>query len=343
MALRLPEGWRTHLAQRNIELSWQRYGVDALNFMALGLFSSLVLGLILKNIGQHLALDWLVQIGTQAQQAMGAAIGVGVAYALKAPPLVLCASVITGTAGAVLGGPLGAFFAAAVGAETGKLVHKTTALDIVLTPAVAVCSGMVVSQIVGVPVAALMQASGSLIEMAVDWQPVLMSVVVAVVMGMILTLPISSAAIAISLSLSGDAAGAATIGCCAQMVGFAVMGFGENRWAGVFAQGLGTSMLQMPNIVRNPKIWLPPTLAGALTAALAAVFFPMQNIPIAAGMGSSGLVGQIGTFEAMGIDGRVGLAVLLFHFVLPAVFTLLLARWLRRLGWIKSGDLKLSL
>lgn len=342
MGFRWPAGWRTHLAQRNIEFSLQRYGIDALNFMALGLFSSLVVGLILKNAGAYLAWDWLVQVGTQAQQAMGAAIGVGVAHALKAPPLVLCASVVTGTAGAVLGGPLGAFAAAAAGAEMGKLLHKTTALDIVLTPAAAVCTGMAVAQLIGPPVAALMQASGGLIAAAVAWQPVLMSVAVAVMMGMILTLPISSAAIAISLSLDGNAAGAATIGCCAQMVGFAVMGFRDNRWAGVFAQGLGTSMLQMPNIVRNPKIWLPPTVAGALTAALAAVFFPMQNIPVGAGMGSSGLVGQIATLQAMGGHLKVWLAIGVFHFLLPAVFTWLLAAWLRRRAWIRDGDLKLN-
>lgn len=339
--LRLPEGLRAHLARRGIEFGLQRYAVDALNLMALGLFSSLVLGLILKNLGQYLGFAWLVQVGVQAQQAMGAAIGVGVAYALKAPPLVLCASVITGTAGAALGGPVGAFCAAALGAEAGKYVHKTTALDIVLTPAVAVCVGMVVAQILGAPVAAVMRASGSLIMAAVDWQPVWMSVAVAVVMGMILTLPVSSAAIAVTLSLSGNAAGAATIGCCAQMVGFAVMGFAENRWAGVLAQGLGTSMLQMPNIIRNPKIWLPPTLAGALTAALAAWVFPMQNLPVGAGMGSSGLVGQITTLEAMGSGRAVWCAIAVFHFVLPAILTLLLAKCLRYLGWIKEGDLKL--
>lgn len=334
---------KTFLAARNIEFSLRRYGIDALNFMALGLFSSLIVGLILKNAGLWLDWPWLGEVGTAAQKSMGAAIGVGVAYALKAPPLVLCTGVVSGTAGAVLGGPAGAFFAAAVGVECGKLVSKTTPLDIVLTPAAAVAAGIAAAQLAGPAIAAAMSALGGLITQAVAWQPLLMSMVVAVLMGMILTLPISSAAIAIALSLDGQAAGAATIGCCAQMVGFAVMGFRENRWAGLIGQGLGTSMLQVPNIVKNPKIWIPPTAAGAVLAPLAAALFPMSNIPSGAGMGSSGLVGQIGTFEAMGTGGSVWLAVLFFHFAAPAVLTLLIAAFMRRRGWIREGDLKLDL
>ena len=330
------------LAARNIEFSVRRYGVDALNFMALGLFSSLIVGLILKTIGAWADLPWLVAVGTQAQGVMGAAIGVGVAYALKAPPLVLLASVATGTAGAALGGPVGCFIAAAVGAECGKLVSKTTPVDIIATPAVTLMAGVAVAQFIGPAIAAMMTEIGALIMWAVELQPLLMGMVVAVLMGIILTLPISSAAIAIALSLSGLAAGAATVGCCAQMVGFAVMSFKENRWAGLLSQGLGTSMLQMPNIVKNPKIWIPPIVASAVLGPVATLGFKMSNIPSGAGMGTSGLVGQVGTINAMGNAPSVWLAIGLLHFVLPALITLAVAMLLRKKGWIKEGDLKLD-
>ena len=330
------------LAARNIEFSVRRYGVDALNFMALGLFSSLIVGLILKTIGAWADLPWLVAVGMQAQGVMGAAIGVGVAYALKAPPLVLLASVATGTAGAALGGPVGCFIAAAVGAECGKLVSKTTPVDIIATPAVTLMAGVAVAQFIGPAIAAMMTEIGALIMWAVELQPLLMGMVVAVLMGIILTLPISSAAIAIALSLSGLAAGAATVGCCAQMVGFAVMSFKENRWAGLLSQGLGTSMLQMPNIVKNPKIWIPPIVASAVLGPVATLGFQMSNIPSGAGMGTSGLVGQVGTINAMGNAPSVWLAIGLLHFVLPALITLAVAMLLRKKGWIKDGDLKLD-
>ena len=330
------------LAARNIEFSVRRYGVDALNFMALGLFSSLIVGLILKTIGAWADLPWLVAVGMQAQGVMGAAIGVGVAYALKAPPLVLLASVATGTAGAALGGPVGCFIAAAVGAECGKLVSKTTPVDIIATPAVTLMAGVAVAQFIGPAIAAMMTEIGALIMWAVELQPLLMGMVVAVLMGIILTLPISSAAIAIALSLSGLAAGAATVGCCAQMVGFAVMSFKENRWAGLLSQGLGTSMLQMPNIVKNPKIWIPPIVASAVLGPVATLGFQMSNIPSGAGMGTSGLVGQVGTINAMGNAPSVWLAIGLLHFVLPALITLAVAMLLRKKGWIKEGDLKLD-
>ena len=330
------------LAARNIEFSVRRYGVDALNFMALGLFSSLIVGLILKTIGTWADLPWLVAVGTQAQGVMGAAIGVGVAYALKAPPLVLLASVATGTAGAALGGPVGCFIAAAVGAECGKLVSKTTPVDIIATPAVTMMAAVAVAQFIGPAIAAMMTEIGALIMWAVELQPLLMGMVVAVLMGIILTLPISSAAIAIALSLSGLAAGAATVGCCAQMVGFAVMSFKENRWAGLLSQGLGTSMLQMPNIVKNPKIWIPPIVASAVLGPVATLGFKMSNIPSGAGMGTSGLVGQVGTINAMGNAPSVWLAIGLLHFVLPALITLAVAMLLRKKGWIKEGDLKLD-
>ena len=331
------------MAERNIELSLRRYGVDALNFMALGLFGSLIIGLILKSVGTWLGLTWLVEVGTQAQGAMGAAIGVGVAYALKAPPLVLLASASTGLAGAALGGPVGCFIAAAVGAECGKLVSRLTPVDIIVTPATTIMVGMAAAQFVGPWVSAMMMEIGAVVMWAVEFQPILMGMLVSVLMGILLTLPVSSAAIAIALSLSGMAAGAATVGCCAQMVGFAVMSFKENRWAGLFSLGLGTSMLQMPNIVKNPRIWIPPIVASAILGPIATVGFQMSNIPSGAGMGTSGLVGQVGTLNAMGSTPMVWAGIILLHFVLPALLTLAVAALLRRKGWIKDGDLKLDI
>ena len=334
---------KAFLAERNIELSLRRYGVDALNFMALGLFGSLIIGLILKSVGTWLGLTWLVEVGTQAQGAMGAAIGVGVAYALKAPPLVLLASASTGLAGAALGGPVGCFIAAAVGAECGKLVSRLTPVDIIVTPATTIMVGMAAAQFVGPWVSAMMMEIGAVVMWAVEFQPILMGMLVSVLMGILLTLPVSSAAIAIALSLSGMAAGAATVGCCAQMVGFAVMSFKENRWAGLFSLGLGTSMLQMPNIVKNPRIWIPPIVASAILGPIATVGFQMSNIPSGAGMGTSGLVGQVGTLNAMGSTPMVWAGIILLHFVVPALLTLAVAALLRRKGWIKDGDLKLDI
>lgn len=310
--------------------------------MALGLFSSLIIGLILKNIGGWVGLPWLADAGQQAQAMSGAAIGMGVAYALKAPPLVLLASVAVGHSAAALGGVVGAFVAALVAAECGKLVSRVTPVDILVTPAVTLCSGIAMGQWIGPGIAQAMTSIGQFIMWSVELQPLLMSVVVAVVMGMILTLPISSAAIAISLSLSGLAAGAATVGCCAQMVGFAVMSYRENGLQGLLSQGLGTSMLQVPNIARNPRIWIPPILASAILGPLATMVFGMINLPVGAGMGTSGLVGQVATVNAMGSQPSVLLAIGLLHFVLPALLTLLFAAWLRRMGWIRPGDLTLK-
>lgn len=331
------------LKRQNIEFSLHRYGIDALNFMALGLFGSLIIGLIFKTIGSWANLPWLIEIGNQAQASMGAAIGVGVAHALKAPPLVLFTSTITGLAGATLGGPVGCFIAVVIGTEIGKLVSKTTPIDIIATPAATLISGMAAAQFVGPLIATAMAEIGVLIMWAVELHPIFMGMIVAVLMGMVLTLPISSAAIAIALSLSGLAAGAATVGCCAQMIGFAVMSFKENRWSGLLSQGLGTSMLQMPNIVKNPLIWIPPTLSSAILGPIATVGFQMANIPSGAGMGSSGLVGQVGTINAMGNAPSVWLAIALLHFVLPATLTLIIATLMRKQGWIKDGDLKLEI
>lgn len=330
-----------HLHKQNIELSWQRYGLDALNFMALGLFSTLILGLILKNIGTWLQLAWLMDIGTQAQSMMGAAIGAGVAYGLKAPPLVIFTSCTTGLMGAALGGPIGAFVAAIFGAELGKFVHKTTPIDIILTPMVTLIAGALSAKIISPIIASLMTSLGQSIMWAMDLNPILMSMVVAAIMGVVLTLPISSAAIAITLGLSGITAGAATVGCAAHMIGFAVMSYKDNGIGGSLACGLGTSMIQMPNLLKNPKLWIPPTVTGAILAPFATVIFDMQNIPSGAGMGTSGLVGQIGTIDAMGFSGGVLGLIIAFHFVLPALICFGISAFMRKKGYIAAGDLRI--
>lgn len=330
------------LRSRDIEFSLRRYGVEALNYMTLGLFGSLVIGLILKTVGTWTAQDWLVATGAMAQQAMGAAIGVAVAYGLKGPPIVLFASAATGLLGAKLGGPVGCFVAVAIGTEVGKLVSRTTPIDIIATPAAALVAGFATAQTLAPLIGGVMAATGEAVQWAMTLQPLLMSVLIAVAMGMILTGPTSSAALAISLGLGGLAGGAATVGCAAQMIGFAVMSWRENGSAGLLSQGLGTSMLQLPNIVRNPRIWIPPTLAGAILAPVATLGFGMRNVPTGSGMGSSGLVGQVGTLAAMGTTPKVWLSIALLHFLAPALLTLLIALPLRRWGWIRPGDLKVD-
>lgn len=332
---------KAHLNKQNIIFSWQRYGIDALNGMALGLFSSLIVGLILKNIGTWTKFSPLITAGTHAQAVVGGAIGAGVAFGLKSPPLVLFSSVATGFVGSELGGVVGAFVASVIGAELGKFVHKITPIDIIITPAITLCTGIAMAYAVAPLIANLMTNLGAFINWTMALSPLLMSIVIAVTMGLFLTLPISSAAIAISLGLSGLSAGAATVGCAAQMIGFAVMSYKDNGISGAIAQGLGTSMLQMPNIIKNPKVWLPPTLAGATLAPFATMIFGMTNIPIGAGMGTSGLVGQVATLNAMGTSINTLILIGLFHIVLPAILTLLFAKVLRHKGMIKDGDLKL--
>lgn len=329
------------LKQKNIVFSLQRYGIDALNFMALGLFCSLIIGLILKSLGTWLDLPFLHTLGTQAQGYIGSAIGIGVAYALQAPPLVLFTSVVTGALGFQLGGPVGCFFAVALGTEFGKLIYKSTPVDIILTPATALITGALTAELIGPTINKIILNIGTFIMWSVELQPFIMGILVAVIMGILLTLPVSSAAIAIALSLGGLAGGAATVGCCAQMIGFAVMSYPENKLGGLLSQGLGTSMLQMPNIVRNPIIILPPILTSAVLGPLATLVFQMENIPSGSGMGTSGFVGQFGTLEAMGNNAAIWWSIALLHFILPAVLTLAFAFVFRKKGWIKAGDLKL--
>lgn len=341
-------GIKDFLKRKNIEFSVQRYLVDALSYMAFGLFSSLIIGSILNLIGGKLGITLLTEtIWPIAKQMTGPAIAVAVAYGLQAPPLVIFSSVLTGAAGGALGGPVGAFIAGVVGAELGKIVSKETKVDIIVTPAVTIIVGCLTGQLVGPGVAAFMTGFGKLVVYATNLQPIPMGILVAVLMGIALTLPISSAAFGIMLGLNGLAAGAATVGCCAQMVGFAVMGFKENGWAGIFAQGLGTSMLQVPNIVKNWKIWIPPIVTSAILGPIATVVFKMENTPIGSGMGTGGLVGQFGTIEAMEAAGKGGVTlygtILLLHFILPIVLTLLISGFMRKKGLIKENDLKIEL
>lgn len=333
---------QSYLKNKGIEPSLKNYGVNALNAMAVGLFGSLIIGLVLKNIGKWLAISSLITYGEMAQKATGAAIAVAIAYALKAPLLVLVASVAVGIAANDWGGVMGTFIGTLIAVECGKLVSKSTTIDILVTPAVTLIVGFSFAYWLGKPIAYLMNEIGIFIENSTHYQPFIMSILVAVVMGMLLTLPISSAAIAISLSLSGDAAGAATIGCCAQMIGFAVMSKKDNTWGTVLGIGLGTSMLQIPNIIKNPKILLPPIITSILIAPIATLYFHMQNIPSGAGMGTSGLVGQIGTIDAMGNSTPVWIAIAILHFIAPALLCYLIYRLLLKIQWIKKGDLKLE-
>ncbi|MCL2527668.1 MAG: PTS sugar transporter subunit IIC [Defluviitaleaceae bacterium] len=330
------------LRKKDIVISLKRYGVEAMGAMTLGLFASLIIGLILSEIGGRIGIGFMVDMGAWARGATGYAIGMAVAFGLKAPPLVLFASAATGFVGNYLGGPAGAFIAAVVGAELGKLVSKETKVDIVVTPVVTLMSGMGMAIAVGPAISWLMTVIGDFIMWSTELMPVLMGAVVAVVMGMILTGPISSTAISITLGLSGIAAGAAVAGCAANMVGFAVSSYRENKVSGLVSQGLGTAMLQLPNIIKNPRIWIPPIIASAIGGAVSAAVFGMENVPEGAGMGTSGLVGQFGTFTAMGFTWGVLGQVVLVHFILPGVICIVVSEYMRKKGWIKFGDMKLE-
>jgi uncharacterized protein len=311
--------------------------------MALGLFSSLIIGLIIKTVGDQLGWTFFTDMGVLAMGLMGPAIGAAVAYGLKAPPLVLFATVIAGAAGAQLGGPAGSFVAALLATEAGKLVSKETKVDILVTPFVTILTGFLVATFIGPPINAGMNSLGSLIMWATDQQPIVMGMLVAVLMGWALTAPISSAAIAMMLGLEGIAAGAATIGCAAQMVGFAVSSYRENKMSGLLALGIGTSMLQVPNVIKNPMIIIPPTVAGIIFAPLGTTVFQMVNVKEGAGMGTSGLVGQIMTFAAMGFSVSVLIKVLLLHIVGPAVVSLVVSEWMRKRSLIKEGDMRINI
>ena len=338
---------QSFLKRKNVEISVQRYLIDALSFMALGLFSSLLIGTIFNTLGEKLGIPFLsVVIWPIARDMTGAAIGVAVAYGLEAPPLVLFASTLTGAAGNALGGPVGAFIASVVGAELGKIVSKETKVDIIVTPSVTIIAGVLIGTLVGPGVAKFMTGLGNLIMYATSLQPFFMGILVSVIMGITLTLPISSAAICMMLGLSGIAGGAATAGCCAQMVGFAWMSYKDNGIGGSLSVGIGTSMLQVPNIVRNWKIWIPPTLAAAIMGPIATMGFKMENIAIGAGMGTSGLVGQFTTYATMNGLGRGGLQMILIiigtHILAHLVLTAIIYEFMKKKDWIRPGDLKIE-
>lgn len=335
--------FRQFLKKKNVIISAKRYFIVALGQMAQGLFASLLIGTILKTIGEQLGIPFLTDtVWPIAQSMTGAAIGVAVANALEAPPLVLFSSTITGAAGNALGGPAGAYIAALIGAEFGKLVSKETKIDIILTPGVTVITGAFVGSVVGPIIGGFMNATGDLVMYATELSPFLMGIIVSVVVGLVLTLPFSSAALCLMLGLQGIAAGAATAGCCAHMVGFAFLSFKENGWSGVASQGLGTSMLQIPNLIKNPRCLIPPVIVSAITGPMATVLFKMENSPAGAGMGTSGLVGIIETFNTMGGGLNVILGVLILYIAIPAILTPILGNFMRTKGWIKDGDLKLE-
>ncbi|MCP3025343.1 PTS transporter subunit IIC [Halobacillus sp. A5] len=329
------------LEKKGIHISVHAYLITALSYMALGLFSSLIIGLIIQTIGNQLNIAPFIEMGSFAMESKiwGGAIGAAIAYGLKAPPLVIFAALFSGAYGAELGGPAGSYAAALIAAEFGKLISKETRIDIILTPFVTIVIGFTVGSFIGPPIDRFMTGFGQVINWATLQQPIIMGMVVAVLMGIALTAPISSLAIALMLSIDGLAAGAATVGCAAQMVGFAVISYRDNGIGGAIAQGIGTSMLQVANIVKNPIILVPPTIAGAVLAPVATVWLHFENNAAGAGMGTSGLVGQIMTFESLGFSWQVAGGILMLHFIGPAVISLLVAGWFKKKGWIKPGDM----
>lgn len=355
------------LKRKNIVISARRYGIDALGAMAQGLFASLLIGTILNTLGTQLGIPALSACGGYASAMSGPAMAIAIGYALQAPPLVLFSLATVGSAanalgsttlsgGSGAGGPLAVLFIAVIAAECGKAVSKETKVDILVTPLVTILVGVGLAALIAPAIGTAASSIGSVIMWATDLQPFLMGIVVSVIIGMALTLPISSAAICAALGLTGLAGGAAVAGCCAQMIGFAVMSFKENRWGGLVSQGIGTSMLQMGNIVRNPRIWIPPIITSAITGPIATCIFHLQmNDPasaVASGMGTCGLVGQIGVYAGWVADVAAGtkaaitavdwIGLILISFVLPAVLTPLIAMPLRKAGWIKDGDMKLQ-
>ncbi|MCI7253661.1 MAG: PTS sugar transporter subunit IIC [Bacteroidales bacterium] len=366
------EGIKAFLKRKNIEISAKRYGIDALGAMAQGLFASLLIGTIINTVGTQFGIGFLTQavvtvgsgekavaytVGGLASAMSGPAMACAIGYALQAPPLVLFSLITVGFASNALGGaggPLAVLFVAILAAEAGKAVSKETKIDILVTPLVTIFVGVALSAWWAPAIGRAASSIGGIIMWATELQPFFMGIVVSVIIGVALTLPISSAAICAALGLTGLAGGAAVAGCCAQMVGFAVMSYKENGVGGLVSQGIGTSMLQMGNIVRNPRIWIPPTLASAITGPIATCLFrfQMNGAPISSGMGTCGLVGQIGVYTGWvndvasgakaGITSMDWIAMVLVCFVLPAVLSVVFCEVLRRVGWIKENDLKLD-
>ena len=336
-------GVKAFLQRKNVNITVKTYLIDAMGAMAFGLFASLLIGTIFGTLGDKTHVTLFNTIAEYCKTATGAALGVSIAYALKAPQLVLFSAATVGIAGNALGGPVGALVSTIVATEFGKIVSKETRVDILVTPGVTIISGVLIAQFVGPGVSAFMTAFGNLVKTTTEMQPFFMGILVSALIGIALTLPISSAAICIMLGLNGLAGGAATAGCCAQMIGFAVLSYRENGVGGLLAQGLGTSMLQMGNIVKNPRVWIAPTLASMVTGPIATCIFHLENIEAGAGMGTCGLVGPIGVYTAMGGGANMWLGILMICLVLPAVLTLVFGEILRKIDWIRLGDLKLDL
>ena len=333
--------------QSPINQLFKTYIVDALSFMAMGLFCSLILGLIIKQIALIPGLDFLKDIALLLQSApvVGGSIGMAIAFGLKRAPLVTISSVAVGALGYQFGGPIGAYLASVVGIEAGSLVSKRTPVDIIVTPLVAVVAGGLFAKYCCVPINEWVMSLGEVINRATMLNPFIMGVVVSVSVGCLLTLPISSAALCISIGIGGLAAGAATAGCCAQMIGFAFISYKDNGVGGLVSQGLGTSMLQIGNIARKPVIWLAPTLASAILGPISTMWLKMTNNAAGAGMGTAGLVGPLGCWDSMAptTDHSILLAEIIgLYFIAPAVLSLFFHCIMKRLGWIKDGDMKLK-
>lgn len=366
--------FKAFLQRKNIIFSGKRYGIDALGAMAQGLFCTLLVGTILNTIGQQFGIEFLNRIivtlkagnnaaitytiGGLASAMVGPGIAVAIGFALGAPQMVLFSLIPVGFAANAIGGaggPLAVYFVAIIASECGKLVSKETKVDILVTPIVTILVGIGLSCLIAAPIGKAASAVGTAVNWATEQQPFLMGILVSVIIGIALTLPISSAAICAALGLTGLAGGAAVAGCCAHMIGFAVMSFKENRWGGLVAQGIGTSMLQMPNLVKNPRCWIPPVIASAITGPIATCLFKLQmnGAPVSSGMGTCGLVGQIGVYTGWVNDVASGakaaittmdwVGMLLICFVLPAILSWVFCQILRKWNWIKEGDLKLNL
>ena len=333
--------------QSTVNQLFKTYVVDALSFMAMGLFCSLILGLIIKQIALIPGLDFLKDIASLLQSApvVGGSIGMAIAFGLKRAPLVTISAVAVGALGYQFGGPIGAYLASIVGIEAGSLVSKRTSVDIIVTPFVAVVAGGLFAKYCCVPINEWVMSLGEIINRATMLNPFVMGVVVSVSVGCLLTLPISSAALCISIGIGGLAAGAATAGCCAQMIGFAVISYKDNGMGGLISQGLGTSMLQIGNIARKPIIWLAPTLSSAILGPVSTLWLKMTNNAAGAGMGTAGLVGPIGCWDTMAstTDHTLLLAEIIgLYFVAPAVLSLFFHFIMKKLGWVKDGDMKLK-
>ena len=359
---------KAFLKRKDIEISIKRYGIDALGAMAQGLFCSLLIGTIINTLGTQFHIGFLTNtvatingidytVGGLASAMSGPAMAVAIGYALHCPPLVLFSLITVGFSANALGGaggPLAVLFVAILAAEVGKAVSKETKIDILVTPLVTIGVGIALSAWWAPALGKAAMTVGTLVMAATELQPFLMGILVSVIVGIALTLPISSAAICAALGLTGLAGGAAVAGCCAQMVGFAVMSFPENRWSGIISQGIGTSMLQMGNIVKNPRIWIAPIVTSAITGPIATCLFHLQmnGAPVSSGMGTCGLVGQIGVYTGWVNDIAEGtkaaitsmdwIGLILVSIVLPAVICPLINMGLKKIGWVKPGDLTLD-